>query len=365
MTNFELDIVFEMMGSKLAPGSGNRAATCPLAYYTHRNGTDKSKSLMAKAGDPAVFKCWACLSSGTVRTLASKYASYFNNYRALEYVKSVEGDNSDNCSIAGRGRKIPFRNRSKGFLSKLKQEESKYITEEVVQDFCQDIPSYASERGMTTDQILKWEVGFDPVEKRITFPVRDHKGKLFGLTGRDLTGIAKAKWRHYYGTQKEKLFYGEQFWNCNVRRVYIVEGPFDVFNIERLGLRNVFAVMGSQLSFDQMKKIKDWFDEVVFLPDGDQSGHRFCEMQAERIFIQLGKKVFIAGTSLNPQYILQDKMSLSWQATDYRFLLLESFKGRDPADWTLKDLIFAFANVGVLYVGRGGIDAGIEKDFTE
>jgi DNA primase len=359
----EMDIIFEMMGSKLSRFGQNKSAKCPLAPWTHRSGADKSPSLTAKTGTPALFRCWACGEAGTVRKLTKLYASHSGDQRPYEFLKSVEGNRANHLEMPISAARGGYGSSKKRYGNKIKEELAKIITEEVVQKFSEEIPNYAFERGMTKSQVLKWEIGFDPVEKRMIFPIRDHMGKLFGVSGRDLTGEVKNKYKHYPGLKKEKLFYGEKFIDRNCRTIRIVEGFFDVIGLEREGVKNVFASMGTSLSFDQLKKIRDWSDEVIFFPDGDLAGVQFAEEFAHKIFVQLGKRVGIAGVELNPGYIKRDIPTKQWQDSDFRFRILEKFIKKDPSDWGKEGLARAMASVGTFHIRQGGIVHEVE-DWT-
>ena len=359
MTEVELEILFDMMGSKLTKSGTNRSARCPLAAWTHPKGVDKSPSLTAKAGDVSLFKCWSCSTQGSVRKLAKLYGSNSGDHRPYQYVCSIEGEKADCLGMVINAGKRGHGAYSKKYGGKIKEELKNRITEEVIQKFCEEIPNYAFERGITKEQIIRWEIGYDPVEKRAIFTIRDHMGKLMGVSGRDLTGLKDNKYKHYPGLRKEFVLYGERFLDRSVRRTHIVEGFMDVLGMERQGFKNVFASMGTSLSFDHLKKIKDWSDEVIFLPDGDMAGLRFAQEQAQRIYIQLGKKSGVAGVRVNPEYIHRENISGKWNPSDYRFCFLNPFIGKDPDDWSRDDINLAFANVGEFVIGKGGLDVGV------
>jgi DNA primase len=358
-----MEIIFEMMGSKLSRFGTNRSAKCPLAPWSHRRGVDKNPSLTAKAGEPALFRCWSCGEAGSIRKLARLYGNYSGDQRPLEFVTSIEGEKPDYLHMVINAGKKGYGSYHKKYGHQIKQELAKLVTEDTIRKFCEEIPQYALDRGMTKEQIFKWEIGFDPVEKRMTFPVRDYLGKLIGVSGRDLTGEVKNKYKHYQGLKKELVFYGEKFWDRYSRTVYLVEGFFDVIGLERLGLKNVFATMGTSLSFDQMKKLQNWCDEVIFFPDGDEAGLHFAEEFSHKVFVQLGKRVGIAGVELNPGYIKREISTKQWQSSDYRFRLMERFIGKDPSDWGEQGLKEAMKHVGTFSIKQGGIAFDTE-DWT-
>lgn len=357
MTDHELTMAFSLMGTKLAGYGKNKVAKCPLAPWTHPKGKDKNPSITAKADTRSLFRCWACGKQGTVLTLAKLYASYSGDSQAFQYVQGIEGGKSSGASmilstLKHKGGYNAY-NARKG--AQIQEKAKQIITEETIAKFCENVPTYALDRGMTKDQINRWEIGYDAIEKRMTFTIRDYKGKLCGVSGRDLTDTQDSKYKHYYGFKKELVLFGERFLDIRAKKIYLVEGFFDVFAMERYGFKNVFASMGTSLSFDQLKNIRDWCDEVIFLPDGDLPGLKFAEEQGLRIFLQCKKKVRIAGIAKNDTFVKRDNLSGNWGPTDYRFKLLDGLVGKDPADWTQDDLRLAMSNSGYFTFGPGGI----------
>lgn len=353
MTESELEIAFEMMGSRLKGFGPNKSAPCPLAPWTHKKGVDKNPSLTVIAGDVAVFKCWSCQEQGTVKKLTRMYSECSGDSRAYDFVRNLEGDNvslfkafthkyGDRTSV---GKKI------------YKKDNSKPITEDAAKKFLREVPEYAFERGLTKDQILKWEIGYDVKLSRMTVPVRDLTGKFCGVSGRDVTGKQQPKWKHYSGLRKEQVFYGEHFLDRSVKRGYVVEGFSDVWYLDRLKCKNPLASMGTSLSMDQMRKLVTWFDEVIFIPDCDDGGAglRFCEESCEHLLLSSGIKVGVAGTMLNNRFIKRSRPR-KWENIDYRLEPISEIKGKDPADFSREDMREALLFINWFTVKDGGIE---------
>lgn len=328
MTDSDLETCFSLMGAKLSRGSGNRKAQCPLAPWTHNGGKDKNPSCTVKAADPAVFKCWACQSQGSVRKLAKLYAEHSGDQRAYEFARRVErfelGDR-----IKSRGSYYDCI-RSNARIRKEDQADSKPFVEKDLELFMQSVPKYAIERGLTKEQILRWEIGYDIPRRRMIFTIRDYLGKFIGVSGRDLTGEKPNKYKHYPGCKKELLLYGEQFIDRDVKRGYVVEGFFDVLTFERAGIKNTLASMGTSLSIDQMQKLARWFQEIVFVPDCDDAGFglQFAEVYSEKLLL-IAQKVGIAGVRRNTEYVKRHK-PLQWEKSDYKYVPIEVLSGKEP-----------------------------------
>lgn len=355
MQEEQLYTAFELMDSELkgAP-DGNKVGKCPLAQWLHRAGVDKSPSLTAKVRDDvAVFKCWACQSQGTVKKLVRLYADYSGDFRAYEYVNAVLGD----APVSNwRPMKMKYGDNFKKTGKKLM--DKRVINEDTLPSMLEEIPNYAFERGMTNEQVIRWEIGYDKIEKRMIFPVRDFQGKLMGVSGRDLTGLVDNKYKHYFGMKKEMVLYGERFVSHLIKKpIYIVEGFFDVFGLERRGITNTVATMGTSISLEQARRMKMWTDRAIFLPDGDMPGLKFALGTAEQLFLKYGIKGVVLGVKPNNGYIQRDKPNNKWIDSDYVGEFIPGFKNIDPSDWTDVQIKEAHANACFFEkMGKNGVE---------
>lgn len=352
MTESDLEIVFEMMGSRLRGYGKNKSAKCPLAAWTHTKGVDRNPSLTATAGEPSVFKCWSCQSQGTIKKLSRLYSEYSGDFRAYDFVRNLEGEGG---SLV-RGLKHSYGDMTNVGKKINRKEKEKPLSEEEAKQFLKQVPNYASERGVTDSQILKWEIGYDAKHYRMTVHIRDVGKKFCGISGRDVTGKQKPKWKHYPGFKKELVFYGEHFLNPAIRKGYIVEGFTDVWHLDKYRCPNPLASMGTSLSMDQMRKLSSWFDEVIFIPDCDDDGAglRFCEESCEHLLLSSGLRAGVAGTRENMLFIKRHKPR-KWEPMDYRLKPIDRLIGKDPADLSPDDLRAALNSTHWFTLKDGGV----------
>lgn len=92
---------------------------------------------------------------------------------------------------------------------------------------------------------------FVPNEPRICFQLKDHTGKLFGLVGRDITGLAKSKYLTVKFDPEVPKVYGLERHQRD-KPTIVVEGPID-----SLFLPNAVAMCGGSLSFDVLDSMFD------------------------------------------------------------------------------------------------------------
>jgi len=332
-----------MMNTRAKGSRGQYYVKCPLAQWTHPSGVDKNPSMTAKAGDPAVFKCWSCQNQGSAMKLARLYRDHSGNAAPYEFAASIDRPKSGWTKLSTyEGHGTYTKN-----LVNWKGKKRKVVSEDDLKIWLKLVPNIAIEKGMTKEQINRWEIGYSQYKKRMMIPVRDFTGTLVGASGRDVTGEQKPKYLHERGFKKEKYLFGEKFVDRDMKRVHIVEGFFDVFNLEKLGVINTLGSMGTSLGDEQIMKIRKWFKEVVFFPDADDDGQglQFAEEFGKLLLIK-GLKCGIAGVKKNTLFEKRDGSKPGkWEKEDFYFDVIDSLKGKDPGDYSESDLNSAMNNL--------------------
>lgn len=114
----------------------------------------------------------------------------------------------------------------------------------------------------------------------LIMPYRDPYGRTVGLIGRTLLPEQEMKEKkvvkykntefkkgnYVFGLYENKQAILEQ--NC----VYVVEGQFDVMKAVEIGLRNIVAIGGSNLSLYQFSVISRYTNNIFLLLDNDEAG---------------------------------------------------------------------------------------------
>lgn len=134
--------------------------------------------------------------------------------------------------------------------------------------------AFVQKRGLTRATCEKLKLEYDPDKKRIVFPVRNHKGELYGWTGRTILPDYKPKILDYAGLPKSQLILGEERWREGKSKL-IVEGLFAYAHVHEIGIEeycDVGAIMGSSLSDVQAGILMAHGCPVLAMPDPDQPG---------------------------------------------------------------------------------------------
>jgi DNA primase catalytic core len=113
---------------------------------------------------------------------------------------------------------------------------------------------------------------------RITFPVWSKSGRLIGFQARTIFDDSQAK---YLNSKDSDLFKkGNNLYALNFAKMsnkkccVLVEGNFDVIRLHSIGVTNCVAPMGTALTIEQAKLLKQFFDEIVICYDGDSAGKK-------------------------------------------------------------------------------------------
>jgi hypothetical protein len=119
---------------------------------------------------------------------------------------------------------------------------------------------------------------YDEEERRILFPIRDKKNRLYGFSGRSI--LPKNMFppgypRHRdYNFRKEHFLLGEHLYQKG-KPIWLVEGLFAYARMVEIGARkyvNPIAPMMSSLSVFQKEKLVDFGETVYVCFDPDQAG---------------------------------------------------------------------------------------------
>ena len=129
---------------------------------------------------------------------------------------------------------------------------------------------------------------YDAFRSRITFPVRDARGRTVGFGARATTPDQKPKYKNSAEGElyrKSRTLYGIDRARGPIarsERAVVVEGYTDVLALHQAGLEETVAVMGTAITPDQLKLLGGYAGEVVLALDADRAG-REAMLRAQRV----------------------------------------------------------------------------------
>lgn len=166
-------------------------------------------------------------------------------------------------------------------------------------DYC---PVSLLEDGFTQETLYRFEVGYDHLHKRITFPLRDLKGTLVGISGRATTKYQDIRYKVYTEEYKawnlparpepnkrSLLWNGHRVYpevylkNPGETSVVVVEGFKAAMWVYQAGFPNVVALLGSYLSWEHQWILERIGSTVVMFLDNNRAGRVGTVNAAERL----------------------------------------------------------------------------------
>jgi len=257
--------------------------TCPYTHYRYDEATgrtypykERRPSLGISVEPPYFYNCFSCGAKGTVEFLVADILgiSPLEAFRWLS--RRYEYDEDDRRKISTK--KIPDYEELFPKERRLKEYPDSYF------DAFRTIHPYTLERGFTKEIAIKYEIGFDKIQQRVVFPIRNENGRIVGLIGRSIDPENPVKYLVYnwnYETGEIEGFdRGQVIYRNKAEErkpaVLVVESGLDVAWADQNGLCelvDVVAILGSKATETQAKKLSR-YEEVISGLDNDFAGEQ-------------------------------------------------------------------------------------------
>lgn len=120
---------------------------------------------------------------------------------------------------------------------------------------------------------------YDRFRDRVLFPIRDRRGRIIGFGGR----VLKEQEPKYLNSPETVLFHkGKELYglyetlqaNRQLERILVVEGYMDVLALFQADLPFAVATLGTATSRDQISRLMNYTQEIIFCFDGDMAGKK-------------------------------------------------------------------------------------------
>ena len=243
---------------------------CPFAQWKHTSGVDRSRGFAIKVEERGIsaFTCPACKSHGRI----SGIARGLSVYRQHDYDEvATLADQFDLLGATVPGFDEQFAPAPE-VMEPLDEALFAGIFDPVANH--NEAKRYVLSRRITRPTVEKLGIEYDPDKRRITFPVRDHEGKLYGWSGRTVIPGHEPRILDYAGLPKRSLILGEERWRPGVPKL-IVEGLIAYARMHEIGAEDIVdigALLGSSLTPEKAEILKRHGCTVYPLVDPDQAG---------------------------------------------------------------------------------------------
>lgn len=277
--------------------------------------------------DKQIFHCFGCSAGGNALSFVMKYhgISFPEAARMLArkyniVVETGSMDPAQRKEIQVKESLFRLNKKVMGLFGKMIQDESRGG----------GVRSYLEKRGMTTDTIEQFQLGYAPdlwdfgvsfmkeekitqkvainsglilprkqgngyydrFRNRLMFPIFDINMQVAGFGGRVMDD-SMPKYMNSPETpvySKSRILYGLHAAKQECRRqgrVFIVEGYFDFLSLFQHGIKNTVASLGTALTLEHVRILKGYAQQMVLVFDSDDAGINAAK-RSIKIFMKEG-----------------------------------------------------------------------------
>jgi len=263
---------------------------------------------MSVSKEKKVYNCFSCGEKGTVINFVSKFENISEDAACIKLGKRIGIEISQNVNPNDIKNERLFkvmreavdfyhfylRNSEEG-IDALKYLHNRGIDDSLIDKFKLGLSPSAnnylnlalnSKKISELDQIELGLVSvnettnevFDLFRNRIMFPITDQYGRFVAFSGRLYTESNQAKYINSIETpifHKSDVLYNFYNASSHIRKnnqVFILEGFMDVFAMEKAGILNSVATMGTALTKEHLKQLFGLTKNIVLCFDGDTAG---------------------------------------------------------------------------------------------
>ena len=266
-------------------GNDNISAICP--FHVKADGSEERGPSFSMSLSKGVWHCFTCQMSGTFHTflhdVGISRGTISTRYgELLDALRKNHGPIFDPM----RPKVVELDPLPEAMLGLFEKCPVHMVDPDAALDLDPDDPVVFDE-----NILQKYDIGFDEMHSRITFPIRDLAGGLIGISGRTVNN----SYPRYkvYDTEYVDLGYaargparkGTVLWNAH--RVYpsvffgspdqfvlVVEGFRGCLWAIEAGVKNTVALLGSSLSKQQRWILERMGCRVYLMLDNDDAGRR-------------------------------------------------------------------------------------------
>lgn len=260
----EIQAIAEKFLAKTKPcGNDQIMALCPF----HPDETPSFTMSLTRG----VYLCFSCKESGSLttflRAMGVSRARIDTEYKyILEDIERYRPKKADPLRVAPAAPPLP----------------------EAILGLFEYCPTALLQEGFEESLLAKLDVGYDKVHERITFPLRDERGRLIGISGRTVTD-ERPRYKVYdteyevWGLPARDTKKRSIIWNlhnvfphvyfANDQSVVVVEGFKACMKLMQSGIKNTIALLGSYMSKEQQWAIERLGARTYYLMlDNDDAG---------------------------------------------------------------------------------------------
>ena len=164
---------------------------------------------------------------------------------------------------------------------------NKKLNEKFIRDLNQRAKQYCFKRELDSYDIAKFELGYDSIEDRLTFPLYDQYNNIVGFNKRRMDDVKDKKYIHSSNSSvfnKSSYLYNINNVDRSLKYIFITEGVMDVILASKYGLNNVVCTLGCSFTEKHIEIIQKLGLTPVLLYDNDEKGQLSIRSAADLIY---------------------------------------------------------------------------------
>ncbi len=296
---------------------------------------DDTSPSMSVSPEKQFFKCFVCQVGGNV-------INFISNYEKISFVEAAKRL-ADKAGITFNSKKSvekKYTEKQQKTIAALK-EAMNFFQYSLSTTEGNEAMEYLKNRGITQKEIDAFSIGFAPnkglisfletkgydrsllinaslatenmsdfFRNRIIFGIKNEDGQVVGYSARTMNSNEKAKYINSAETKlfnKKEILYNfsnaEDFIRRN-KEVIITEGFMDVIALAKADIFNVVAIMGTALTSEHVKFLKN--KNIVLMLDSDSAGISATIKSIQRL-IEYNNSIFVVenNSGLDPDELLK------------------------------------------------------------
>lgn len=303
------------------------------------------------------FKCFGCGVAGDVFSFLTKYLrmSFTEAVETIAEKYHIDVELESGWTPQAYEERKGKEARAKEVLEFVQEAYKKALWEN------EHALSYLDERGISSESALQWQMGFAPMDfqfvsseivkngwtdialelgvirmnksryydffvNRLMMPIHDRHGVLVGWSGRslpeedepgDVATKTQKKIAKYLNSADSFLFKkGEVLFGYhlamdemrNRNELYKVEGNLDVVLMHQAGIANTVAALGTALTDDHVRILRNSHADIILINDSDAAGEKATMKQIDQLIAaDINCHVVELPAGLDPADIINNK----------------------------------------------------------
>ncbi|CAM9140726.1 DNA primase [Mycoplasma marinum] len=299
---------------------------------------------MSVSQEKQMFKCFVCNVGGN----AINFVAEFEKISYVDATKKIADKLGIPFNIKN-SRKKEYSEKEQKILEVLKEAMNFFQYSLSTTEEGEEALAYLEKRGLTQHELDKFSIGYAPnkglihflrskgyddsiiinaslandsmndfFRNRIIFGIKNNFGQIVGFSARTLDANQKAKYINSSDVglfNKSKILYNYSIAETMIRRnkeVIITEGFMDVIALDKANIYNSIAIMGTALTEQHTKFLKN--STIVLMLDSDGAGISATIKSISRL-LEVNQDIFVIKnkTGLDPDEYLREYGAIELQ----------------------------------------------------